>query len=62
MTVPPSLFDPLAEQSAIMMGLEKYSDYNVTVLCFTDPGDGKASAPVPVQTKEDGESCYWTKG
>ncbi|KAK0160324.1 hypothetical protein PV328_007750 [Microctonus aethiopoides] len=51
--VPPSLFDPLAEQSAIMSGLKKYSIYNITVLCFTDPGDGERSNPVEVQTSED---------
>lgn len=55
MTVPPSLFDPLAEQTAIMSGLQKFTEYNVTVLCFTDPGDGKRSPPVFVKTKEDGK-------
>jgi protein sidekick len=40
MRVPPSLLDPLAEQTAIMNGLDKFTDYNITVLCFTDPGDG----------------------
>lgn len=54
MTVPPSLFDPLAEQNAIMNGLEKFTEYNITVLCFTDPGDGKKSTPVYIKTKEDG--------
>lgn len=53
-TVPPSLFDPLAEQTAVIGGLEKYCEYNVTVLCFTDPGDGLRSAPVVVRTNEDG--------
>ncbi|KAL0272261.1 UNVERIFIED_CONTAM: hypothetical protein PYX00_005306 [Menopon gallinae] len=53
MTVPPSLFDPLAEQTAVMSGLQKFTEYNVTVLCFTDPGDGKRSPPVFVKTKED---------
>ncbi|KAK7791911.1 hypothetical protein R5R35_005428 [Gryllus longicercus] len=52
-TVPPSLLDPLAEQSALVTGLEKYSEYNVTVLCFTDPGDGKRSEAVSVSTLED---------
>lgn len=52
-TVPPSLLDPLAEQNAVMSGLEKYSEYNVTVLCFTDPGDGIRSDGVFVKTKED---------
>ncbi|XP_076627146.1 sidekick cell adhesion molecule isoform X4 [Colletes latitarsis] len=53
MTVPPSLFDPLAEQSAIMTGLKKYTLYNITVLCFTDPGDGERSSAVQVRTRED---------
>ncbi|CAL7947530.1 unnamed protein product [Xylocopa violacea] len=53
MTVPPSLFDPLAEQSAIMTGLKKYTLYNITVLCFTDPGDGERSTPVQIRTLED---------
>lgn len=61
MTVPPSLFDPLAEQNAVMGGLEKYTEYNITVLCFTDPGDGKRSAPVLVKTKEDGENFFLRK-
>lgn len=52
-TVPPSLIDPLAEQSAIMSGLDKFTEYNITVLCFTDPGDGIRSEPVYVKTKED---------
>ncbi|XP_063224987.1 protein sidekick isoform X2 [Bacillus rossius redtenbacheri] len=51
--VPPSLLDPLAEQSAVVAGLEKYTEYNITVLCFTDPGDGQRSEPVPVRTDED---------
>jgi protein sidekick len=58
MTVPPSLLDPLAEQSAVMDGLEKFTDYNITVLCFTDPGDGIRSQPVEVRTNEDGKICY----
>lgn len=53
MTVPPSLLDPLVEQSAIMNGLEKFNEYNITVLCFTDPGDGLRSAPIKVKTAED---------
>ncbi|KAK9504659.1 hypothetical protein O3M35_010943 [Rhynocoris fuscipes] len=53
MTVPPSLLDPLEEQSVIMNGLDKYAAYNITVLCFTDPGDGIQSTPVHVVTLED---------
>ncbi|XP_070138921.1 protein sidekick isoform X6 [Drosophila bipectinata] len=53
MTVPPSLIDPLAEQTAVLGGLEKFAEYNVSVLCFTDPGDGVASQQVPVKTLDD---------
>ena len=55
--VPPSLLDPLAEQSALLEGILKYTDYQVTVLCFTSPGNGPRSAPVPVKTAED-DSCH----
>jgi protein sidekick len=57
-TVPPSLFDPLAEQSAIMIGLRKYTLYNITVLCFTDPGDGERSSAVEIRTREDGTFVF----
>ncbi|KAK9695167.1 Immunoglobulin I-set domain [Popillia japonica] len=52
-TVHPNLLDPLAQQTAILTGLEKFTDYNVTVLCFTDPGDGEISEFSPVKTLED---------
>ncbi|CAB0041624.1 unnamed protein product [Trichogramma brassicae] len=53
-TVAPNLFDPQAEHSAVMNHLKKYTLYNITVLCFTNPGDGERSDPVPVRTSEDG--------
>lgn len=55
MTVHPNLLDPLAKQSAVITDLDKFTDYNVTVLCFTDPGDGEASEFAPVKTMEDGK-------
>lgn len=54
MTVAPSLFDPLAQQTTIFVNLRKFTAYNVTVLCFTDPGDGPISSPSLVVTHEDG--------
>lgn len=54
-TVHPNLLDPLAKQTAVMGGLEKFADYNITVLCFTDPGDGEISEIWSIKTKEDGE-------
>ncbi|XP_060530016.1 protein sidekick isoform X3 [Cylas formicarius] len=53
MTVHPNLLDPYAEQTAVMLDLEKFTEYNLTVLCFTDPGDGEISDLVFVKTKED---------
>jgi hypothetical protein len=41
-----------------MGGLEKFTDYNITVLCFTDPGDGVRSQPFEVRTDEDGKLCF----
>lgn len=55
MTVHPNLLDPLAKQTAVMNGLEKFAEYNITVLCFTDPGDGEVSEMVYVKTSEDGK-------
>ncbi|CAB3242123.1 unnamed protein product [Arctia plantaginis] len=52
-SVPPNLLDPLTEQSALISGLDKFTEYNVTVLCFTEPGDGPQSDYVLVRTKED---------
>lgn len=52
-SVPPNLLDPLTEQSAVIGGLEKFTEYNISVLCFTEPGDGPRSDFVLVRTKED---------
>jgi protein sidekick len=54
-TVAPNLFDPQAEQNAVIPNLRKYTLYNITVLCFTNPGDGERSLPVAVRTSEDGK-------
>lgn len=40
--------------SEVVSGLEKFGHYNVTVLCFTSPGDGPRSDPVEAVTLEDG--------
>ncbi|XP_022907752.1 protein sidekick isoform X2 [Onthophagus taurus] len=52
-TVHPNLLDPLAKQTAVIGGLEKFVEYNVTVVCFTDPGDGEISEYFKVKTMED---------
>lgn len=52
-SVPPNLLDPLTEQSAIIDDLERFTEYNITVLCFTEPGDGPRSDYFVVRTKED---------
>lgn len=53
--VAPSPLDPLAEQDSIVGGLEKYTSYNITVLCFTSPGDGPKSDAILITTKQDGK-------
>lgn len=57
-TVPPSPFDPLAEQTALVGGVQKYTEYQITVLCFTSPGDGPRSGHVTVKTAEDGITTF----
>lgn len=52
-TVAPSPFDPLATQTAMLSGLQPYTRYHVTVLCFTSPGDGVASDAVTARTMQD---------
>ncbi|KAL4705138.1 hypothetical protein ACJJTC_018709 [Scirpophaga incertulas] len=52
-SVPPNLLDPLTEQSALIDGLDKFTEYNISVLCFTEPGDGPRSNFVLIRTKED---------
>ncbi|XP_072943917.1 protein sidekick isoform X2 [Epargyreus clarus] len=52
-SVPPNLLNPLTEQTAIIGGLDKFTDYNISVLCFTEPGDGPRSDFVLVRTMED---------
>ena len=52
-SVAPDLLNPLSEQSAIIDNLTPWTAYNVTVLCFTSPGDGRRSAPELVRTFQD---------
>ncbi|VDM39837.1 unnamed protein product [Toxocara canis] len=45
---------PNEQNITVVIGeLEKFGHYNVTVLCFTSPGDGPRSAPVETTTMED---------
>uniref|UniRef100_A0A158Q594 Down syndrome cell adhesion molecule-like protein Dscam2 n=1 Tax=Dracunculus medinensis TaxID=318479 RepID=A0A158Q594_DRAME len=44
---------PYENPSEVIGDLEKFGHYNVTVLCFTSPGDGPRSKPVEVITFED---------
>ena len=52
-TVPPNLLNPLSEQTSIIEGLKAWAAYNITVLCFTSPGDGRRSPPELVRTFQD---------
>ncbi len=52
MTVAPNLLNPLSEQSSVIDGLRPWTAYNITVLCFTSPGDGIRSPPELVRTHQ----------
>ena len=39
-------------------GLEKYTNYSIQVLAFTNAGDGVRSEQIYVRTKEDGMTYY----
>ena len=41
-------------QRYTMMNLKKFNFYSMTVLCYTNVGDGPKSLEISVQTKEDG--------
>lgn len=56
--MPPNLLDPLTEQTSVISGLEKFTEYNISVLCFTEPGDGPLSDFVLVRTNEDSKFSY----
>jgi protein sidekick len=51
--VAPNLINPLEEQNCTLGSLKKYKHYNITILCFTHPGDGVPSNPIMIQTQED---------
>jgi len=52
-TVAPNLLDPMSEQSAVIDNLAAWTAYNVTVVCFTSPGDGMRSVAEYVRTLQD---------
>jgi protein sidekick len=52
-TVHPNLLSPLSEQSAVVEDLIPWTAYNLTVLCFTSPGDGSRSPGELVRTQQD---------
>lgn len=51
--VPPNLVNPLEEQNCTLGSLKKFTYYNITVLCFTHPGDGVPSNSILIRTQED---------
>ena len=53
LVVPPANF-PEKSQSTIMDVLEPYTNYKITVICFTSAGDGpETDPPIEVTTKQD---------
>lgn len=54
LTVAPKPY-PDANESSILGNLEKYTEYYITVLCYTHPGDGVRSQSIKIRTLEDGK-------
>ena len=52
-SVAPNVLNPLSEQTSVIDGLKPWTPYNITVLCFTSPGDGVRSPPEIVRTHQD---------
>eukprot|EP00090_Calanus_glacialis_P041134 TRINITY_DN7227_c0_g1_i2.p1 TRINITY_DN7227_c0_g1~~TRINITY_DN7227_c0_g1_i2.p1 ORF type:complete len:2186 (-),score=220.82 TRINITY_DN7227_c0_g1_i2:579-7136(-) len=52
-TVHPNVLAPLSEQTALIEDLKPWTAYNITVLCFTSPGDGIRSKGELVRTEQD---------
>ena len=47
----------VTELSRLLMDLEEYDNYTISVRAYTSVGAGPYSDPVIVLTNEDGESC-----
>ncbi|CAH1794891.1 unnamed protein product [Owenia fusiformis] len=53
LTVPLDVLNIYGNQSATVEDLRKYTQYDITVLCYTGKGDGPKSASIALTTKED---------
>ena len=59
--IPSDTSNIYGRQTAHVAGLKKYTDYELTVLCFTSKGDGPETSAVTVRTNEDGQcSPFYT--
>lgn len=45
-----------------LRGMEKFTNYSVQVLAYTQAGDGVRSSVLYIQTKEDGECLLQAAG
>ncbi len=55
MTIPSNMSNMLGIQTAFLNHLQKFTQYSVSVLCFTIKGDGPKSVAILVKTLEDGK-------
>jgi len=49
-----NLTNMLGEQTAVITGLYKYTEYQLIIMCFTAAGSGPPSQQISVRTLEDG--------
>lgn len=53
-TVPSNTSNMLGIQTTYLTGLLKYTNYSITILCFTSTGEGPKTSPIKVMTLQDG--------
>ena len=58
-TVPSDTSNILGRQSTVLQHLEKFTEYTISVLCYTSVGDGPVSITVSEKTLEDGEEIVY---
>ena len=58
--VPVNSLDQSGRQVGQLTGLEKYTEYDVTISCYTNGGEGPTSEPLRQRTAQDGKHSNYS--
>ena len=61
-TIPSNTSNMWGIQTTMITDLAKYTDYQLSILCFTSKGNGPSSDSVFVKTLEDGKWLTYMSG